>query len=195
MREKATQEPTDLLQDGAGFGPGQPVPSGRPPEPLAESAESRVAEELHVPELDYGPMWLRRLHARAHANRLTGLITKVVVTLVGCMVIVAGLVMMVAPGPGIVAILLGLGILSTEWAWADRWVDRARAYAHQAAEKARQMDPAVRRRRIALTVGAALVVALLVWAYLAYFGWPSLAVDGWDWVQDISPFVPDLPGM
>lgn len=169
-------------------------PSGRVAEPSA--AESGEGEQgVHAPELDYGPHWLRRLHARSHANPLTGLITKVVVTCVGVLVIVAGLVMMIAPGPGIVAILLGLGILSTEWDWADRWVDRLRSYAHRAAEKARQMDPAVRRRRIALTLLGVVVVAGLVSWYLTAYGWPHLAVEGWNEVQDISGVVPELPGM
>ncbi|WP_185996263.1 PGPGW domain-containing protein [Nocardioides campestrisoli] len=191
MRDEATQDRPDPLSEQGAPGPGSTDRLERPD----HSEHPHLAEAVKAPELDYGPGWARRWHARAHANPVTGLITKVVVTFVGCLVIVAGLVMMVAPGPGIVAILVGFGILSTEWAWADRWVDRMRAYAHETAEKARQMDPAVRRRRIAMAAGAALLAALLVWAYLAFFGWPSLAVDGWDWVQDISPFVPDLPGM
>jgi uncharacterized protein (TIGR02611 family) len=151
--------------------------------------------QVRTPELDYGPMWLRRLHARAHANPVTSLVTKLAVTCVGVLVIVAGLVMMVAPGPGIVAIILGLAILSTEWEWADRWVDRLRAYAHEAAQKARNMDPAVRRRRIALGTLAVVVVVGAVVGYVATYDWPSLAVDGWDWVQGLAPVVPDLPGM
>lgn len=138
---------------------------------------------------------LRRLHARMRANPVTGLMTKVVVTFLGTLVILAGLVMMVTPGPGIVAVILGLVILSSEWAWADRWVERARAYAKNAAEKARQMDPAVRRRRIlAAGTGVVVVVVLLV-GYVAVFDWPSLAVDGWDWLQSLWGVVPDLPGM
>lgn len=138
---------------------------------------------------------LRRLHARMHANPVTGLMTKVVVTCLGLTVMAAGLVMMVTPGPGIVGILLGLVILSTEWDWADRWVDRARAYAHETAERARQLDPAVRRRRMALTALAVLVVVGLVVLYVVQLGWPSFAVGGWDWVQGLSSAVPELPGM
>ena len=39
---------------------------------------------------------------------------------VGFVVLFAGLAMMVLPGPGIVAILAGLGILSRELPWAER---------------------------------------------------------------------------
>lgn len=177
-----------------------PVRHGASVAPARSAGESGHPEERHVhqvkvPELDYGPRWLRRLHARAHANPVTGLLTKVVVTCVGVLVIVAGFVMLVVPGPGIVAIIVGLGILSTEWAWADRWVDRARAAAHRAAERAREMDPAVRRRRIALILLAVVVVGgALAW-YLAVYDWPRFAVDGWNWVQDLSGVVPELPGM
>lgn len=139
--------------------------------------------------------FFRRLHDRLHANPVTGLATKVVVTIVGTAVILAGLVMMVAPGPGIVAIILGLAILATEWHWADRALDRARDYAHQAAEKARAMDPAVRRRRLVLTGVALLVVVAAVSAYVAVYDWPDFAIGGWNWVQDLSGVVPELPGM
>jgi uncharacterized protein (TIGR02611 family) len=43
-----------------------------------------------------------------------------VVLVVGLVLIAAGLVMLVTPGPGIAAILAGLALLSTEFAWAKR---------------------------------------------------------------------------
>ncbi len=100
----------------------------------------------------------RRLHARMHRNRITGLITKVVVTGMGVLVIGAGLVMMVTPGPGIVGIIVGLGILSTEWHWAERLMHSMKEKAKAAADHARELDPAVRRRRLLLTSLAVVVV-------------------------------------
>ena len=141
------------------------------------------------------PHWLKRLHERLHAHPVTGAATKVVVTAVGLLVLTAGLVMMVTPGPGIVGIIAGLGILATEWEFARRWLSTAKRKAQEAAEKARTMDPAVRRKRLALTVGGVAcgvaVLAVLVWQ----LGWPELAVSGWDRVQSISDAVPELPGM
>ncbi len=136
-----------------------------------------------------------RLHARMHRNPITSLVTKVLVTFVGVLVIGAGLVMLVTPGPGIVGIAVGLGILSLEWDWADRWVKKARAKAREAADNARELDPAVRRRRIALTVLGVVVVLGGAAAYLRAYGWPQVAVRGWDWVQSLSSVVPELPGM
>lgn len=152
-------------------------------------------ERSDAPPRHDRPHPLRRLHARMHANRVTGLLTKIVVTCLGVAVMGTGVVMMVTPGPGIVAIILGLVILSAEWDWADRWVDRARAYAHETAEKARNLDPAVRRRRMALTALAVVVLVAVLALCVQQFGWPGFAVGGWDWVQGLSGSVPELPGM
>ncbi len=136
-----------------------------------------------------------RLHARLHANPAMALTTKIVVTTLGLLVICAGLVMMVAPGPGIVAIVVGLAILATEWEWADRWLQKARRKAHEAREKAAAMDPRVRRRRLLLSGLILLAVGALVAAYVVAYDWPGFAVGGWNWVQGLGGWVPELPGM
>jgi uncharacterized protein (TIGR02611 family) len=123
------------------------------------------------------------------------LTTKLLVTTLGTLVIVAGLVMMVTPGPGIVAIVLGLGILATEYDWAERWLHKARDKAHQARLRAEAMDPKVRRRRLLLTGLGLLVVIGAVVLYVSFFDWPHFAVTGWDWVQGIAGWAPELPGM
>lgn len=136
-----------------------------------------------------------RLHRRLHANPALSLTTKVVITTVGSLVILAGLVMMVTPGPGIVGIIVGLAILSTEYEWAGRWLAKAKEKAHDARVRAEQMDPRVRRRRLLLTGGGLVAVAAAGALLVFFFGWPALAVDGWDWVQGLAGWVPDLPGM
>ncbi|MFC6152288.1 PGPGW domain-containing protein [Nocardioides yefusunii] len=158
-------------------------------EAAPESPTGESAEEY------FGPRFLARLHTRLHSNPVTGALTKVVVTLAGVVVMLAGVVMMVTPGPGIVALVLGLAILSTEWRWADRWLDFARAKAAAAAEVARTMDPAVRRRRILLATGVLVGVVALVVGALQVWGWPGVAVELWDDLQARASFVPDLPGM
>lgn len=47
-----------------------------------------------------------------------------VVTAVGATLVLAGVVMLVTPGPGIVAILAGLAVLASEYGWAARLRDR-----------------------------------------------------------------------
>ncbi|HET6626814.1 MAG TPA: PGPGW domain-containing protein [Nocardioidaceae bacterium] len=136
-----------------------------------------------------------KLHQRMHSHPALALTTKVVVTTIGVLVMGAGAVMMVTPGPGIVGIALGLGILATEWEWADRWLKAAKRKAKEAKEKAEAMDPRIRRRRLVLTGVLFLVVVAAVAAYVAVYDWPSPAIDGWDWVQGLAGWVPDLPGM
>lgn len=136
-----------------------------------------------------------RLHRRLHANPALSLTTKVVITSLGTLVICAGLVMMVAPGPGIVGILLGLAILSTEYEWADRWLAKAKQKAHEARVRAEEMDPRVRRRRLVLGGVGVLAFVGVVVLWVALYDWPPLAVDGWNWLQGLAGWMPDLPGM
>jgi uncharacterized protein (TIGR02611 family) len=143
------------------------------------------------------PHVFRRLHTYLHRHPVTALVTKIVVTIVGTLVILVGIVLSGpgVPGPGFVVIVFGLAILSTEFEWAERLLNRARAWLERMRDKARDMDPAVRRRRILLTLLAVVVVAGGAGAYLWYYDWPGYAVDGWDRLQDINGAVPELPGM
>lgn len=143
------------------------------------------------------PGLLRRVHTRLHANPVTGLITKIVVSIVGAAVVLAGVVLSGPgiPGPGLLVIILGLAILASEWEWAERLMRWAKGKAHRAAERARDMDPAVRRRRILLGALAVLAVVGAVAGYVYVYDWPRFAVSGWDRVQGLVGFVPELPGM
>jgi tellurite resistance protein TerC len=51
---------------------------------------------------------------------------KLVIGVVGLAVLVVGIAMLVLPGPAVVVIPLGLGILAAEFAWARRWLERLR---------------------------------------------------------------------
>lgn len=50
------------------------------------------------------------------------------VVLGGGIVLVIGIAMIVLPGPAIVMIPVGLAILGLEFAWARRWLRKARAH-------------------------------------------------------------------
>lgn len=160
--------------------------------PLEHAPEHR-AEHRASPHVLRRPRG--RLHARMHRNPATALATKIGVTIVGSVVLLAGVIMLVTPGPGLVGIAVGLAILATEYDWAARWLQVARRRLAEAKRQAEEMDPAVRRRRIMLIGGVLVVVACFgVW-YVATFDWPRIAVDGWDWAQNIAGWLPDLPGM
>ena len=51
---------------------------------------------------------------------------RIAVLVLGSSVVALGIVMLVAPGPGIVVIPIGLAILSMEFAWARIWLRRVR---------------------------------------------------------------------
>ncbi len=64
---------------------------------------------------------------------------RIAVAVVGAVLVLAGLVMMVTPGPGLLVIIAGLFVLGTEFVWAERALDKAR-------ERASEAKKAVRRR-------------------------------------------------
>ena len=51
-------------------------------------------------------------------------VRRVFLIIAGFTLLLAGVVMLVTPGPGIAAILLGLGLLAAEFVWARRLMDR-----------------------------------------------------------------------
>jgi uncharacterized protein (TIGR02611 family) len=57
---------------------------------------------------------------------------KVLVGVLGGAVLLAGLAMIVLPGPAFLVVPLGLAILAMEFNWAQRWWIRARAWARNA---------------------------------------------------------------
>jgi uncharacterized protein (TIGR02611 family) len=59
-------------------------------------------------------------------TRLRRFARRLLVAVAGSVAIVAGLVMLVLPGPGLVTIVLGFGVLGREFAWAARVTARVR---------------------------------------------------------------------
>ena len=57
---------------------------------------------------------------------------RIAVTIVGSAVLLAGIAMLVLPGPGILVIIGGLAILATEYVWAQRMLTKAKEKANQA---------------------------------------------------------------
>jgi len=75
----------------------------------------------------------------AYARSAWTFARRAVVLVLGISVLLAGIVMIVSPGPAVVVIPLGLGILATEFLWARRILDslkRRLADAHTAASDA-----------------------------------------------------------
>ena len=127
------------------------------------------------------PRW-RRVRAYVHRHRALRLAWRLLVLLVGGAVLVGGLIMLVTPGPGWLAIIAGLAILATEFTWAERLLEWAKDRAKAAADKA--LDPQVRRYTAAAT-GLALVLALgVAWWCVLVYGVPGWVTDTGEWVRD-----------
>jgi uncharacterized membrane protein YfcA len=67
---------------------------------------------------------------------LVRLLRRIAVTIVGTVILAVGLVLLVAPGPGLLVIVLALVVFGIEYEWARRRVGAVRARARSAADKA-----------------------------------------------------------
>jgi tellurite resistance protein TerC len=59
-------------------------------------------------------------------------IRKIVIAVIGTTVLLIGLALIVLPGPAIIVIPIGLGILASEFFWAQRVVKRGRILVERA---------------------------------------------------------------
>jgi uncharacterized protein (TIGR02611 family) len=107
-----------------------------------------------MPDLHTPGQWIRFI-AR-NAKRL-------MILILGAAVLLAGIAMLALPGPGVLVIILGLVILATEFAWAERMLDRTTTTAAGAA--ARVTDNNTGRTALAAS-GAAMIVGGIAVAVL-----------------------------
>ena len=77
-------------------------------------------------------MNLRSFIKRTKAGQL---IWRVFIGVLGGTITVLGAIALVAPGPGVLILLAGLGILASEFAWASRAVNKTKTMAQTAADK------------------------------------------------------------
>lgn len=119
----------------------QPAPETGPdrlPEPHAESRLEHLADEL-VETFDETVDRALPPHLRARAwarqRRTTHIVWQAGVLVLGTVLVVAGIAMLVLPGPGWAAIILGLVVLASEYAWANRLLEPVKRWAKAAADK------------------------------------------------------------
>lgn len=110
------------------------------------------------------PRLIERVRARQERHRQRTRIVRIAFAIAGFVVLLAGVVMLVTPGPGIPVIILGLGILALEFAWAERWLERVLDRAEQAVDQVTQGSPLRRAAVIAVSLlalaGAITLIAL-----------------------------------
>lgn len=144
--------------------PGREVLDGAPvsDEPAEELAERQAIEQAAQP-------WYRRMRARAAQHPMTDTAWRLTVFIIGVTLLLAGAVFLVFPGPGWACIFLGLAVLASEFAWANRAMHPLKRAAARASEIAR--DP---RYRVAVWIVGMLVIAAAVaagWWYVGRYGW------------------------
>ena len=92
-------------------------------------------------------------------------IVRVVVAIFGFLVVLAGLAMLVLPGPGLLVIAIGLGILALEFVWAERLLERTVDKMDEATDAVKRSSRKQRAFGVALLVlgAAGLVAAAVLW--------------------------------
>jgi uncharacterized protein (TIGR02611 family) len=92
-------------------------------------------------------------------------IVRVVVAIFGFLVVLAGLAMLVLPGPGLLVIAIGLGTLALEFVWAERLLERTVDKMEEAADTVKRSSRKQRVLGVALLALAAggLVAAAVLW--------------------------------
>lgn len=105
------------------------------PDPTASTPDPTAVDPTRYRDLT--PVDRRQLlrDAALHAEIATGrrevepdiarrhVVVRLATIVVGFIVLIGGLVMMVLPGPGVIGIIVGLGLLARELAWAERLLE------------------------------------------------------------------------
>jgi uncharacterized protein (TIGR02611 family) len=111
--------------------------------------------------------------AQDEAGRLARLTLKqarkIVVLVVGVTLVIVGIIMIVAPGPAIVVIPLGLAVLATEFVWARRLLVRYKRHADRVAKRVTKHVWTPRPWMVGVVIGATAVAAVVV---LIVTDWP-----------------------
>lgn len=110
------------------------------------------------------PSIVERLEARRDRHRERSLTVRALYVTAGFTVLLAGIAMLVLPGPAFLVIPIGLALLSLEFAWAEGLLRHALKHGETARRKAAETT---RTQRILSASAIALAVAALAaWGLL-----------------------------
>lgn len=108
------------------------------------------------------PRIVQRLEAQRERYHERSRIVRAAFVIAGFTLLLGGLAMLVLPGPAFVVIPIGLALLSLQFTWAERLLDRSLEEAAKAQQKAAETTTA---QRVFTGIAAALAAgALLAWA-------------------------------
>jgi len=125
--------------------------------------------------------WQWRRTIRAHPQ--FHLIYRLVVGLVGLVIVVVGLILVPFPGPGWLIVLIGLAVLASEFAWAQRLLHLARRTLKAWNERIQPQPGWVKALVLVATVVA---VGALFWLLFLVSGVPAILPDGiQEWLRKV----------
>ena len=105
------------------------------------------------------PKLIERLELQRATHRERHVVFRLAFGLTGALILLAGVVMLVTPGPAFVLIPIGLAMLSMEFVWAERLLVKSLEQAAIAQEKAAQTT---RTQRVLAAIATLLAIAAAV---------------------------------
>jgi uncharacterized protein (TIGR02611 family) len=113
------------------------------------------------PDPDDIPDLIRKLRERKVRHKQRHIVHRAGVVVLGCLLVVAGIVMSGPgiPGPGIATIVVGLGLLALEFARAERLLERVIVWGERAAARAERTTTG---QRVAAGIAGTLAVGAFV---------------------------------
>jgi uncharacterized protein (TIGR02611 family) len=102
---------------------------------------------------------LRRVEAWAHQDPVRAVVVKVGVSVVGPLVVAAGVAMLVLPGPGLVVMGLGAALLALEYDWARRLLGSCGRTLNKGRRAVVPKDASMVRRGLGVATTVAFLVA------------------------------------
>jgi uncharacterized protein (TIGR02611 family) len=109
------------------------------------------------------PGLVRKLREQRERHLERSKIYRAAFVAAGVIILLAGLAMLVLPGPGILVVAVALAMLSLEFEWAERMLEKAVIQADAAKEKAKGASPQQRvLTGLAIAAGAGAAIALVL---------------------------------
>jgi len=109
--------------------------------------------------------WAQKLADRRESYEQRGTLYKIVYLTAGITVTLAGIAMLLLPGPALIVIPIGLAMLAVQFAWAENALEKALVQAEKAQMTAKE---ASRTQKILTGVAIALAAAAFVAAAIMW---------------------------
>lgn len=127
---------------------------------------NRSGQKLTVSDRLYRKYMGRRDSVRA--NRTLDTAWRTVIFVVGLTIVGLGIFFLLFPGPGWAVIILGLIILATEYAWAQRILNPVKAFTSRLAQLV--MSREYREKRMKVILVTTMIIITLAYAYWSKWG-------------------------